>query len=73
MTKPGPAISQLAGAQSRRLGCSVGEGRPDGGLKTLIPANSGLELVAADNISERGEILGVEVPGGCFPVGHLSF
>lgn len=42
-------------------------------LNTLIPANSGLELVAADNINDRGEILGVGVPGPCFSdfCGHL--
>jgi probable HAF family extracellular repeat protein len=42
-------------------------------LNTLIPANSGLELVAADNINERGEIVGVGVPARCFPdfCGHL--
>jgi probable HAF family extracellular repeat protein len=42
-------------------------------LNTLIPTNSGLELVAADNINERGEIVGVGVPARCFPdyCGHL--
>ncbi|MGA7317748.1 MAG: hypothetical protein WBX22_27710 [Silvibacterium sp.] len=42
-------------------------------LNTLIPANSGLELVTADNINERGEIVGVGVPARCFPdsCGHL--
>ena len=42
-------------------------------LNTLIPPNSGLELVAADNINERGEIVGVGVPARCFPdsCGHL--
>jgi len=42
-------------------------------LNTLIPANSGLELVAADNINERGEIVGIGVTGRCFPdfCGHL--
>jgi probable HAF family extracellular repeat protein len=42
-------------------------------LNTLIPANSGLELVAADNINDRGEIVGVGVPARCFPdfCGHL--
>jgi probable HAF family extracellular repeat protein len=42
-------------------------------LNTLIPANSGLELVTADNINERGEIVGVGVPGRCFVdfCGHL--
>jgi len=42
-------------------------------LNTLIPANSGLELVSADNINERGEIVGVGVPARCFPdfCGHL--
>jgi probable HAF family extracellular repeat protein len=42
-------------------------------LNNLIPANSGLELVAADNINERGEIVGVGVPARCFPdsCGHL--
>jgi len=42
-------------------------------LNNLIPANSGLELVAADNINERGEIVGVGVPRRCFPdfCGHL--
>jgi probable HAF family extracellular repeat protein len=49
----------------------------DGGqmfdLNTLIPANSDLELVTADNINERGEIVGAGVPGRCFPdyCGHL--
>jgi len=38
-------------------------------LNTLIPANSSLELVEADDINERGEIVGVGVPAGvhCFP------
>jgi probable HAF family extracellular repeat protein len=42
-------------------------------LNTLIPPSSGLELVAADNINERGEIVGVGVPARCFPdfCGHL--
>jgi probable HAF family extracellular repeat protein len=42
-------------------------------LNMLIPSNSGLELVAADNVNERGEIVGVGVPAGCFPdfCGHL--
>lgn len=42
-------------------------------LNTLIPANAGLELVSADNINERGEIVGVGVPARCFPdfCGHL--
>ena len=42
-------------------------------LNTLIPPSSGLELVAADNINERGEIVGVGVPASCFPdfCGHL--
>lgn len=42
-------------------------------LNTLIPPNSGLELVAADNINERGAIVGVGVPARCFPdyCGHL--
>jgi len=42
-------------------------------LNSLIPANSGLELVDADNINERGEIVGVGVPARCFPdfCGHL--
>jgi probable HAF family extracellular repeat protein len=49
----------------------------DGGqmfdLNTLIPSNSGLELVFADNINDRGEIVGVGVPDKCFPdfCGHL--
>jgi probable HAF family extracellular repeat protein len=49
------------------------KGRPMVDLNTLIPANSGLELVAADNINERGEIVGVGVPARCFPdfCGHL--
>jgi probable HAF family extracellular repeat protein len=49
------------------------KGAPMIDLNTLIPANSGLELVAADNINERGEIVGVGVPGSCFPdfCGHL--
>ena len=42
-------------------------------LNTLIPANSGLELVTADNINDRGEIVGVGVPGRCSVhfCGHL--
>jgi len=38
-------------------------------LNTLIPANSSLELVEADDINDRGEIVGVGVPAGlhCFP------
>jgi probable HAF family extracellular repeat protein len=49
------------------------EGGPMVDLNSLIPANSGLELVAADNINERGEIIGVGVPDRCFPdfCGHL--
>jgi probable HAF family extracellular repeat protein len=49
------------------------KGEPMVDLNTLIPANSGLELVAADNINERGEIVGVGVPARCFPdfCGHL--
>jgi len=49
------------------------KGGPMLDLNTLIPANSGLELVAADNINERGEIVGVGVTGRCFPdfCGHL--
>jgi probable HAF family extracellular repeat protein len=49
------------------------KGGPMVDLNTLIPANSGLELVAADNINERGEIVGVGVPARCFPdfCGHL--
>ncbi len=49
------------------------KGGPMVDLNTLIPANSGLELVAADNINERGEIVGVGVPAHCFPdfCGHL--
>ena len=42
-------------------------------LNTLIPTNSGLELVTADNVNERGEIVGVGVPARCFVdfCGHL--
>jgi probable HAF family extracellular repeat protein len=42
-------------------------------LNTLIPANSGLELVHAFNINERGEIAVIGVPGRCFPdfCGHI--
>ena len=49
------------------------KGGPMVDLNTLIPANSGLELVTADNINERGEIVGVGVPGRCFVdfCGHL--
>jgi probable HAF family extracellular repeat protein len=49
------------------------KGGPMLDLNTLIPANSGLELVAADNINERGEIVGVGVPARCFVdfCGHL--
>lgn len=49
------------------------DGGPMVDLNTLIPANSGLELVAADNINDRGEIVGVGVPGRCFvdSCGHL--
>jgi len=49
------------------------KGRPMVDLNNLIPPNSGLELVAADNINERGEIVGVGVPARCFPdfCGHL--
>ncbi|PYV72805.1 MAG: hypothetical protein DMG96_25015 [Acidobacteria bacterium] len=38
-------------------------------LNTLIPANSSLELVEANDINDRGEIVGVGVPAGvhCFP------
>jgi probable HAF family extracellular repeat protein len=38
-------------------------------LNTLIPANSSLELVEANEINDRGEIVGVGVPAGlhCFP------
>jgi len=36
-------------------------------LNTLIPSNSTLELIAADNINERGEVVGVGVPAKCFP------
>ncbi len=35
-------------------------------LNSLIPSNSSLELVAAENINDRGEIVGVGVPGHCF-------
>jgi probable HAF family extracellular repeat protein len=49
------------------------KGGPMLDLNNLIPANSGLELVAADNINERGEIVGVGVPARCFVdfCGHL--
>jgi probable HAF family extracellular repeat protein len=49
------------------------EGGPMVDLNTLIPADSGLELVAADNINERGEIVGVGVPDRCSPdfCGHF--
>jgi probable HAF family extracellular repeat protein len=49
------------------------KGGPMVDLNTLIPANSGLELVTAENINERGEIVGVGVPARCFPdyCGHL--
>jgi probable HAF family extracellular repeat protein len=49
------------------------KGGPMLDLNTLIPANSGLELVTADNINERGEIVGVGVPARCYPdfCGHL--
>jgi probable HAF family extracellular repeat protein len=42
-------------------------------LNSLIPANSGLELVTADNINERGEIVGAGVIGRCGidSCGHL--
>jgi probable HAF family extracellular repeat protein len=43
------------------------DGGPMVDLNTLIPANSGFELVSADNINERGEIHGVGVPARCFP------
>jgi hypothetical protein len=33
-------------------------------LNTLIPAGSSLELVYAEHINERGEILGIGVPAG---------
>ena len=48
-----------------------GDGMVD--LNTLIPPNSGLELVTADNVNERGEIVGIGVPASCFPdsCGHL--
>src|SRR5206468_2252088 len=49
------------------------KGGPMVDLNDLIPPNSGLELVAADNINERGEIVGVGVPARCYPdyCGHL--
>jgi len=49
------------------------KGGPMVDLNTLIPANSGLELVAADNINGRGEIVGIGVPARCFVdfCGHL--
>jgi probable HAF family extracellular repeat protein len=43
------------------------DGGPMVDLNTLIPANSGFELVSADNINERGEIHGVGVPARCYP------
>jgi hypothetical protein len=36
-------------------------------LNDLIPGDSSFELVAALDINERGEILGVGVPDRCFP------
>lgn len=49
------------------------KGGPMIDLNNLIPADSGLELVTADNINERGEIVGVGVPDRCFPdfCGHF--
>jgi probable HAF family extracellular repeat protein len=34
-------------------------------LNTLIPANSSLKLFAAENINDRGEIVGRGLPAGC--------
>jgi probable HAF family extracellular repeat protein len=42
------------------------KGGPMIDLNTLIPTNSSLELVAAQNINDRGEIVGLGVPGHCF-------
>ena len=42
-------------------------GGPSIDLNTLIPPNSGLQLVVAYFISDRGEIAGVGVPPGCSP------
>ena len=36
-------------------------------LNDLIPPGSSLELVDELDINERGEIMGVGVPGRCFP------
>jgi probable HAF family extracellular repeat protein len=43
------------------------EGGPMVDLNDLIPAGSSLELVEALDINERGEIMGVGVPGRCYP------
>jgi probable HAF family extracellular repeat protein len=41
------------------------KGAPMVDLNTLIAPNSGLELVEADNINDRGEIVGLGLPAGC--------
>src|SRR5206468_11045275 len=43
-------------------------------LNTVIPENLSLQLVAADNINDRGEIAGRGLPPGCddlFACGHV--
>jgi probable HAF family extracellular repeat protein len=43
-------------------------GGPIVDLNDLIPQNSRLQLIRAENINERGEIAGIGVPAGCEPV-----
>jgi probable HAF family extracellular repeat protein len=44
------------------------DGGPAVDLNTLIPPNSGLQLVNALDINDQGEIAGLGVPAGCQPV-----
>jgi probable HAF family extracellular repeat protein len=58
-------ISGTPGAPGGVLHAFLWEnGGPMIDLNTLIPANSGLELVEADNINESGEIVGLGAPPG---------
>jgi hypothetical protein len=41
-------------------------------LNTTIPANSGLQLIDAVNINDRGEILVIGLPLGVEPVGGVE-
>jgi probable HAF family extracellular repeat protein len=57
--------SKLVQTSSLRHAFLWENGAPMVDLNTLIPPNSSLVLFEADNINERGEIVGVGLPAGC--------